>query len=266
MSASVTFERAAEYYDATRRLPDAVSEQVAEGLARIFSRAGADPSPHVLEVGIGTGRIAVPLAARGVRLSGVDLAAPMLAKLREKTAAIGAVRADATQLPFPPARFDGALFVHVLHLVPEPDRVVNAAVAAVRAGGIVATGGDDRGAEIWQEAIACFCRAAREVAGVELRTWERHDDATSQAQRALESAGARCETVTLARWSARLTARKLLDGFAARINSASWDVPEEAMPAVVARIEPELDRLAGGLDREHENPRSFSVLVGTLPG
>src|SRR5690242_6950690 len=37
-----------------------------------------------LELGIGTGRIALPLAARGVEVHGIDAAASMLARLREK--------------------------------------------------------------------------------------------------------------------------------------------------------------------------------------
>jgi SAM-dependent methyltransferase len=38
-----------------------------------------------LELAIGTGRIAVPLAARGVRVVGIDLSPDMVAQLREKT-------------------------------------------------------------------------------------------------------------------------------------------------------------------------------------
>jgi len=38
----------------------------------------------VLELAIGTGRIAVPLAARGIPVSGVDLSTAMVAKLRTK--------------------------------------------------------------------------------------------------------------------------------------------------------------------------------------
>src|SRR5207249_9707777 len=44
--------------------------------------AGAGPA---LELAIGTGRIALPLAARGIRVDGVDLSAAMIAKLRAKT-------------------------------------------------------------------------------------------------------------------------------------------------------------------------------------
>jgi SAM-dependent methyltransferase len=41
-----------------------------------------------LELAIGTGRIAVPLAARGVRVAGIDLSPDMVAQLRQKTDSI----------------------------------------------------------------------------------------------------------------------------------------------------------------------------------
>ena len=44
-----------------------------------FARGGA------LEFAIGTGRIAVPLAQRGVRVAGIDLSPDMVAQLRKKT-------------------------------------------------------------------------------------------------------------------------------------------------------------------------------------
>ncbi|MFD4570725.1 class I SAM-dependent DNA methyltransferase [Streptomyces sp. NPDC058417] len=50
----------------------------------------ADGGP-ALEFAIGTGRVAVPLAARGVPVTGIELSAPMVGQLRTK--------ADATALP-----------------------------------------------------------------------------------------------------------------------------------------------------------------------
>jgi SAM-dependent methyltransferase len=38
-----------------------------------------------LELAIGTGRIALPLAAQGIRMAGIDLSADMVAQLRQKT-------------------------------------------------------------------------------------------------------------------------------------------------------------------------------------
>src|SRR5215831_1573991 len=43
--------------------------------------AGAGP---VLELGVGTGRVALPLASRGIEVHGVDASTEMVARLREK--------------------------------------------------------------------------------------------------------------------------------------------------------------------------------------
>jgi SAM-dependent methyltransferase len=49
-----------------------------------------------LELAIGTGRIAVPLAGRGVRVAGIDLSPDMVAQLRRKTADIPVEIGDMT--------------------------------------------------------------------------------------------------------------------------------------------------------------------------
>lgn len=53
-------------------------EETVAFLARL-ARGGA-----ALELGIGTGRVAVPLAARGVRVDGIDFSPAMVAKLRAR--------------------------------------------------------------------------------------------------------------------------------------------------------------------------------------
>jgi SAM-dependent methyltransferase len=49
-----------------------------------------------LELAIGTGRIAVPLAARGVRVAGIDLSPDMVRQLRAKTSEIPVAIGDMT--------------------------------------------------------------------------------------------------------------------------------------------------------------------------
>lgn len=78
MVGSLSFDPAAEYYDRTR-VTDAVSLSAAIDLLHDV----LPPGP-ALEIGVGTGALAVPVAARGRRLVGVDLSRAMLAKLHEK--------------------------------------------------------------------------------------------------------------------------------------------------------------------------------------
>jgi SAM-dependent methyltransferase len=68
-------EDAAEVYDDEPRGDEAEAVDFLEQLA------GGGPA---LELAIGTGRIALPLAARGIRVDGVDISPAMVAKLRGK--------------------------------------------------------------------------------------------------------------------------------------------------------------------------------------
>jgi SAM-dependent methyltransferase len=70
---------AARYDESTaERFDPALVDPVVDFLAE---RAG---SRRALELGIGTGRIAIPLAQRGVRVHGIELSKAMVARLRAK--------------------------------------------------------------------------------------------------------------------------------------------------------------------------------------
>jgi SAM-dependent methyltransferase len=70
-------ERIAEIYDQWPGVPQNTDALVA-GLTRL---AGSGP---VLELGIGTGRIALPLAQHGLSVHGIDASPAMVAQLRQK--------------------------------------------------------------------------------------------------------------------------------------------------------------------------------------
>src|SRR6266699_4801239 len=76
-------ERVAERYDesAADLFEPAVVDPVVDFLADLAGHGGA------LELGIGTGRIALPLAQRGIRVHGIDLSEAMVARLRAKPGA-----------------------------------------------------------------------------------------------------------------------------------------------------------------------------------
>jgi SAM-dependent methyltransferase len=72
-------EDVAERYDQDAEIFDpAVVDPVVDFLVELAGDGAA------LELGIGTGRIAIPLAERGIRVHGIDLSEAMLARLRAK--------------------------------------------------------------------------------------------------------------------------------------------------------------------------------------
>jgi SAM-dependent methyltransferase len=91
-----------------------IAERYDESSADMFDPAVVDPAVDfltelagdgaALELGIGTGRIALPLSQRGVRVHGIDLSEAMVAKLREKPGAEGI---EVTIGDFATTRVDG---------------------------------------------------------------------------------------------------------------------------------------------------------------
>lgn len=114
---SVAFDRAADYYDRTRGFPPGV-EQAA---GKLMVEAGQlSAASRVLEVGVGTGRIALPVAPHVGAYYGVDLARPMLDRLVAKRGnePVYPLLGDATLLPFADGAFDAVIAVHIFHLIP----------------------------------------------------------------------------------------------------------------------------------------------------
>jgi SAM-dependent methyltransferase len=100
---------------------EGVAERYDESSPEMFDPAVVGPAVDflvelagegaALELGIGTGRIALPLAQRGVRVHGIDLSDAMVARLREKPGgeAIGVTIGD-----FATTRVDGTFSVAYL--------------------------------------------------------------------------------------------------------------------------------------------------------
>jgi SAM-dependent methyltransferase len=131
---SVAFDRAADYYDRTRGLTEEGQRRTIELLSSELGGRG-----RVLEIGVGTGQLALPLRAAGVPVVGLDLAMPMLSRAVAKSGGpeLPLVQADALRLPFADGTFVGAYFRWVLHLIPRWADAMGELVRVVRPGGVV---------------------------------------------------------------------------------------------------------------------------------
>jgi ubiquinone/menaquinone biosynthesis C-methylase UbiE len=110
---AVSFDPVAGIYDATRwsGVPPEIMEKLLDTMKELFAGCRA-----ILDVGIGTGRFAEYFNNSGFKIVGVDVSLSMMAKAREKRLR-DLVQADAHHLPFRDGAFDGAIMIHVLHLV-----------------------------------------------------------------------------------------------------------------------------------------------------
>lgn len=130
---SVTFDRAAEFYDLTRGYPPGVPEHIGTTIARA---GGLSSTSRVLEIGVGTGRVALPVVPHVQAYVGVDLSQPMMERLLSKrtTEPVYVATADATRLPLPAQAFDAVVAVHVFHLIPNWQDAVTEVARVLRPG------------------------------------------------------------------------------------------------------------------------------------
>ena len=130
-----SYARWAPVYDHTF---GAVTNTGRRRTAEYISRLGGE----VLEVGVGTG-LALPHYRKGVTVTGIDFSAEMLEKAREKVARLGLaqvkslLRMDARHLDFPDNHFDCVAAMHLVSVVPEPERVVAEMARVCKPGGHV---------------------------------------------------------------------------------------------------------------------------------
>lgn len=162
---SVAFDRAADYYDRTRGFPAGVEQDVG---ALIVEAGGLTAANRVLEIGIGTGRIALPVAPHIHAYYGIDLALPMLDRLLAKRTnePIYPLQGDATRLPFADAAFDAVVAVHIFHLIPGWRDVLSEVSRVLRPNAPLLHGWNgrlllDELQRVWQEATG----EARETKG-----------------------------------------------------------------------------------------------------
>ncbi|MGD1120340.1 MAG: class I SAM-dependent methyltransferase [Dehalococcoidales bacterium] len=117
---SISFDSMAAVYDETRALDE---KSLNGALDLITTRFPPSQYQKLFEPGIGTGRIGIPLAERGYKVTGVDISENMLQVLQEKLARrpkalpVAFQKADITALPFKDAVYDISVATHVFHLI-----------------------------------------------------------------------------------------------------------------------------------------------------
>jgi SAM-dependent methyltransferase len=277
----LNFDRAVAFYDATRALPPGVDGAVRDALVQ---RLGLQRGARLLEVGVGTGRIALPFLERGYAYVGVDLAAGMMAELRRKlseraphtTAPL--IQADAMALPLRPATFDVTIMINLLHLVEDYHAALAEVRRVLRQGGHIVVSSNEYAERVRQEQAAGGLTGPRRVTqqwndileqlGIDRRQpgartrWLPNDELVP----ALEAAGFAVERAELARYQSKpLTPRERLAAHRERIFSSDWNIPEPIHAEAVRRLERWLDEQHGAPDTPGSDEESFVVLIGSLP-
>lgn len=225
---SVAFDRAADYYDRTRGFPPGVEQAVGKLIVEAGQLSAAN---RVLEVGVGTGRIALPVAPHVGAYYGVDLAHPMLDRLVAKRGnePVYPLLGDATLLPFADGVFDAVIAVHIFHLIPGWREVLGEIRRVLRENAPLLHGWNGRLVsdalqDLWQEAT----NETREVKGAVSPDWR---------QNFLVENGWR-ETGTLHTYpfTVERTPQEFYDSMAQRYFSSTWRMSDDQLERGLAAV------------------------------
>ena len=254
MDTPFSFDRAAEYYDETRAFPPAVAGPVIASLARAL-----DPGSHILEIGIGTGRISIPLFERGFNITGLDLSRKMMGQLQEKlppphprpTLVLG----NAIDLPFRSGIFNTILAVHILHLIPAWQEAVKEVLRVLARGGGFIVGFE-------RHSPGAINARIREQWDVISRA---HGYSRSQLvkfepelmQDFLHELGASREEWIACEWSRTDTPKQVIDRINSRKWSSTWLVPEDIFPTTIAELRLWAMQEIGDLDQSYSQTTQY---------
>jgi ubiquinone/menaquinone biosynthesis C-methylase UbiE len=248
------FDRVSDQYDTSRGMPAGVPEQICQW---VRSRLPEDPA--ITEIGVGTGRIAVPFIRQDVRYTGLDISEQMVARLREKLG--GDLHraqihlADITeQLPVPEQSQDAVIAVHILHLV-DPARTLPQVRRILKPGGALVWGYETHDDDAPRQRIREYFRqTVAKMSGAKWRPF--HPPA---AQALLAEWGARVEKHTVAAWTAPETPREALMHIAERTMSFTWELDDAAIQVGLRVTESWAQQEFADLDRAYAVQKRFLV-------
>jgi SAM-dependent methyltransferase len=259
VSESVRFDRAAEIYDRTRAISPEAMARTTKLLASEFDGRG-----RVLEVGVGTGLLALPLHEAGVPLAGLDLTEAMVRKLLAKTGGappFPLVLGDATRMPLADAAFGGAYLRWVLHLIPDWRRVLAETVRVVRPGGVflVELGAYDEERFAIQQRFGEIVGASLDPVGLNWAEYQPLD-----AEMAGQGATLRILPPVHEVWEDALG--EFLDGVEQGRYSWTWQVPDDVRRRVTAELRPWAAERFGPLDETRRSTLPQVWRAYDLPG
>lgn len=244
---SVSFDRAASFYDATRGFLPGVAERIATSAARFLK-----PASQLLEIGVGTGRIAKPFLSLGYPVTGVDLSRRMMQRLTdghsEGALDVQLVQGDATRLPLLPGTFEAVLAVHVLHLIPGWMQALQEARRVISPSGSILVGYNWHPQDSPSFAIR---RKWRELASPYTGKSERRlKDDFQELKSALSELGASYNEWVAAEWTANYSLSREIEMIEQRVWSSTWSVPESAFPRLISGLKRWATGALGSLEKE----------------
>jgi len=251
----------ADLYDETRVFDQGCFDAALDWLVDRFP---PQRFSNVFYPGIGTGRVAIPLAEKGYRITGVDISAKMLALLErrlrqmEQTLPISLHKADVTELPFGTATFDMVFAVHLFYFIGNWQKAVDEMMRVLENDRPLILMHTGTGAEMpfLNERYRELCSGQGFVikdVGVK---------SNREVVEYLEKGGYHAEWIRDRwQWTSHIRPDIALEYIRSRAYSFTVSVPDEVHSEALNRLESEVMQQFGGLEIAVEVPNQIYLVV-----
>lgn len=250
MANPVGFDRAASFYDSTRGFPPGDEEKIAALMVRA---ADLQPTDRLIEIGIGTGRLALPLLPYVQAIYGVDISLSMLWRLRGKHPGkpIYVAQGDVRQLPYQSTSFDTVLTAHVFNLILDWRQAAGEIARVLRPNGalINAWHRDFHKQSWWAVWMDALPQDRREI-GLPLP--QQHDALVALGWQPFGG-----EHVHI--MPRLISPRRFLEQLAGRVWTSTWSLSESQLMAAIAVVREAMQREHDNLDEEIQFDTRFTI-------
>lgn len=265
---AVSFDPMAQAYDAMRGYPEDISQQIAQA---IDQAADGRANTRYLEVGTGTGRIALPIVTHAQRnYTGIDISEKMLGQFEQKLmtdawqhvpqpwgsvndeetaqtmdvrrfvhdngGTVRLVLSDMTALPFRDASFDVVIAAYVFHVVRDWKSALQEIQRVLRPGGILIRSWKENWPQLWIPGTGDIRKEWNKIVQ-ELGGTIRFPGATEEEVTAyLQAQGFSTETWEVLRWQRPLTMRMLFESLEQYQRTGTWSLPDDLFAASLERL------------------------------
>ena len=251
------YDAAAETYDTYRGLPPRVVESIRATVLDALA-----PSPRILDLGAGSGRIGRAFVAAGDDYVGVDLSLGMLRQFSRRADTDGRVprlvQANGERLPFADATFDAVLLIQVFGGLEDWRPFVGEARRVLRSRGTLVLG---RGA-MPEDGVDARMKERLDAILADMSVAHERQNAREHVQRWLGSAARGGEPVAAAAWDAERSPRGFLDRH--RTGARFSLLPEPIKDKAMRRLSAWASREFGSLDAGTMERHTFELRLFTF--
>ncbi|QBD81972.1 methyltransferase domain-containing protein [Ktedonosporobacter rubrisoli] len=265
---SISFDPLAPVYDAIRGYPPTVASAIT---AAIDQAVGGNTQTRFLEVGVGTGRFAFPLAEAEHQCTGIDISEKMMSQLKEKLCGAGwqeegqrwgkepdedatqnppvqrfthmekqgsmrLVRTDMTALPFHDDSFDVVIASHVFHVVRDWHQALKEIMRVSRPGGVFIRCWNANWQEAWKPGSGDirreWSRIVEELGGSTAFVGTAEQSVTTW----LQGQGFETEQREILTWQRQVTPRALFESVVQYQGAGTWPLSDDLFEASLTRL------------------------------